>query len=397
MGTHTTGSAASALGGWWWRSGEALACGGLLLAAGAVGLAAMLGMLDAWTRTAALGSIALAVGVVLLPRLPALLYTPRRRMAVLVGTLGLLWLGGAILPAAPTAASPAPELPASTTAPLAPLAQDAGSVTFVAPPRISLALFAQLLQHGVGGGTSPAAPHADDLYNIIVSYGLDPAVALAFFAQESQFCTVGLCAQYGMNNWGMTRAARVSQRVGGVVRTYNGNFVSYASWQDGVRDWCELILYGYVNKGVDTVAKAIPIYAPAADGNQPEVYIQQVHRRVAAWQGIDPETWNNNPSRYRKYPDLESGLMIETFRASGLDYQPTWAFHQFVMNEAKAGRPLGSPLGRAERIEINGQLYMVQPFALDTVYTPLASVESQTNWGDVRRMNSLLLNGGGGQ
>ncbi len=378
--------------GWWWQIGEPWACGVLVLAAAACVLSIRLGWIGGQARVAVPAALLLAGGTVLLPRLPQMLPQVHHRLGLL-GVGLLLACTALLLPGAPTQAS-VPPLPPDSQIVAAPAAQESGSPTFVSPPRISRTLFAQLLQHGVGGGTSPAAPHADDLYNIIVSYGLDPAIALAFFAQESQFCTTGICAQHTMYNWGMTRAAVSENRVAGTVSVGGGPFVVYTSWQDGVRDWCELIRYRYVDKGLDTVARAVPVYAPAFDGNLPEQYVERVHRRVAAWQGIDPETWNNNPSNYRRYTDLESALMIETFRATDQDYQPTWAFHQFVMNEAKAGRPLGSPLGKSERIEINGQLYMVQPFALDTIYTPLAPTESQTNWSDVRRMNVLLAQPG---
>ncbi|NJL33228.1 MAG: hypothetical protein HC893_04430 [Chloroflexaceae bacterium] len=76
----------------------------------------------------------------------------------------------------------------------------------------------------------------------------------------------------------------------GVVYNSTGPFVIFASWQEGMRDWCELILYRYVNRGLVTVADVIPVYAPASDGNDEQVYIDNVHRRVAAWQAATPNS-----------------------------------------------------------------------------------------------------------
>ena len=50
-------------------------------------------------------------------------------------------------------------------------------------PTISKAKFAEVLQ-GAGSPVLQEAP-ADTYYDLIVSYGMDPAVALAFFALES--------------------------------------------------------------------------------------------------------------------------------------------------------------------------------------------------------------------
>lgn len=167
--------------------------------------------------------------------------------------------------------------------------------------------------------------------------------------------------------------------------------MSYATWEDGLSDWCELILNRYVGRGLDTVEKAIPVYAPAFDGNNPSLYISNIYRRVAAWQGRD--TGTTFLAAPRSYPDLESALLTETFRASGVEYHPTWAFHRYVVDEARAGRPLGGPMGESREILVAGKKYVIQTFAQDTLYTPVADVESETNWSDVRRMSSLLKQG----
>jgi hypothetical protein len=227
------------------------------------------------------------------------------------------------------------------------------------------------------------------LYDIIVGYGLDPAIALAFFAHESQLGTTGACATYNLHNWGGTRGAYNPTRISGVVKVNSLPFVRYNSWQDGLRDWCELILNRYVARGRDTIEAALPIYAPVSDSNDPTAYVASVRRMIGAWQGRDYGPPPERPDPVYG-PGLDTALMTETFLATGLDFHPTWAFHQYAMSEARAGRTLGAPVGDSHRIMVDGKRYAIQTFALDTLYTPLAEVESQTNWNDVRRMSELL-------
>jgi hypothetical protein len=367
---------------WWQRTGEPVCLGVLALLTSLLPLLVLTKVLTPSHALRGMLLLAWVAGLLLVGRLPRWLRQEQRRVALLaavvVGALALAHLAGSD---SSTLARPGVQRQALYQA------QDVLSPTFKAPPRISREMFAQLLQVGTGGGgTSPAAPYADELYDIIVGYELDPAVALAFFAQESQFCTTGICASHNMHNWGGNRAAVNPDRVVDVVYVGSGPFVSYASWQDGLRDWCELILGRYVGQGLDTVEKAVPVYAPAFDGNNPAAYINSMHRRIAVWQGQDPGTPETLPS----YANLETGLINESFRASDLDYNPEWAFHRYMVEEARAGRSLGSPLGPSRYITVNGRRYAVQTFALDTLYTPLADVESETNWSDVRRMSDLL-------
>lgn len=56
-------------------------------------------------------------------------------------------------------------------------------LTFIARPRIAADAFARVL----ATGASPAAPDAAALYAICAGHGLDPAVALAFFAHRSRY------------------------------------------------------------------------------------------------------------------------------------------------------------------------------------------------------------------
>lgn len=244
------------------------------------------------------------------------------------------------------------------------------ALTFRSAPRISQAQFAAVLQRY----QSPCAPIAAECYDIICSYGLDPAVALAFFGHESVFGTRGVAVQ--TLNWGNVRTPFKVERA---VGTHPRNFAIFRSWQDGLRDWCERINERYINqRGLDTVEKAIPVYAPSSDGNNEARYIEHVHQLVAAWIAEDRQTSAPASST------LRDALVRATFSAAQSSYRPDQAFHQYWLNELKAGRPLGNPLGEQQTMTIDGQAYVIQVFALDTIYSPVP------RWQEIGRLSELL-------
>jgi hypothetical protein len=379
---------------WWQQRGEPLALSGLVLLACTVPLLVLLGLVPLWEGLRGMLALAWLAGMLLLPRLPRLLHQEHRRVAVLavvgIGALAAAFALGSVQHTQAETAHIPTQASVGAQIGLQQQTQVGPSLSFKSRPRISREMFAQLLQQGTGGGgTSPAAPHADELYNIIVGYDLDPAIALAIFAQESQFCTTGICASNDMHNWGGNRRAHDPSRATGTVQSLYGPFVSYASWQDGLRDWCELIVNFYIrDRGLDTIEKAIPVYAPASDGNDPNAYIANIHRRISTWRMQDPGTLADYATH--NYNVLEEGLLTETFLATGLEYNPSWAFHSYMLSEAQAGRPLGSPMDESRVITVGSEQYAIQAFALDTLYTPLAPDPNQTNWSDVRRLSDLL-------
>ncbi len=143
-------------------------------------------------------------------------------------------------------------------------------LTFIAPPRIAADAFARVL----ATGASPAAPDAAALYAICAGHGLDPAVALAFFAHESRYGTRGVAAR--SRNWGNLRRGRRAYAVA-------DGFAYYRAWPDSLRDWCDLIIARYVAQGLATVELALPVYAPSSDGNAPARYVAIVRALVASW------------------------------------------------------------------------------------------------------------------
>ena len=146
-------------------------------------------------------------------------------------------------------------------------------LTFAAEPRITLTRFTRALttQH------SPAAPEAAACYQTCVQFGLDPAIALAFFWHESQFATDPRAIAIRTRNWGNLRNTQ-----GRAYQEAEG-FAWYHTWQGGLADWCALIKSRYIARGLDTVETAIPVYAPSSDNNKPAAYIAAVRDLVSTW------------------------------------------------------------------------------------------------------------------
>jgi hypothetical protein len=346
---------------WWREHGEPRALAALITLALSLPPLILLAIITPAQAARIALVLAWVAGLLLAARLPDLLRQESRRVVTLIAVLAATLIGGLSLGLIPQAASAA------------------GGLTFKSEPRISQESFVAILQRA----GSPAAPDAAALYNIITSYGLDPAVALAFFKHESSFCQAGACANNNLRNWGMQRRPIKAERSTGIV---NG-FARYASWQDSVSDWCELILYRYVNRGADTVEKAIPIYAPSSDNNVPSAYINTIRRVVASWAG---QRFEPAPDLHVYTGSLDQALVSETFGSAGITYHPTWAFHTYMLEQAQLGKPLGAPMDDSRIITVGDTRYAVQVFAQDTLYTPIATDEDQTDWSDVRRLSELL-------
>jgi len=155
--------------------------------------------------------------------------------------------------------------------PVAPVAAP-GDYSLVAAPSVSVAqIEAVLNKYG-----SPAVGLGQALYDLGVRYGIDPAYALAFFVHESGCGTRGV--------------ARFTHSLGNIrwtegYESYEG-YRMYGSWQEGMEDWYKLITDLYINGwGLKTVDAIIPVYAPAADSNNPPVYVASVKSMVDSWRG----------------------------------------------------------------------------------------------------------------
>ena len=121
---------------------------------------------------------------------------------------------------------------------------------------------------------SPASGKGQALYDLGVSYGIDPAYALAFFLHESSMGRAGYAA--------------TTRSLGNIICTPGyplcvGRFRAYVQWEDGFRDWYRLIRDEYVARGLDTVSRIIPVYAPSADNNNVPGYVYAVDHAVEVW------------------------------------------------------------------------------------------------------------------
>jgi hypothetical protein len=152
------------------------------------------------------------------------------------------------------------------------------SSSVIGPPTIT----ADFIDRVLTAYGSPAAGTGQALYDDGVASGIDPVYALAFFLHEDSF---------GKTGWGAVNHSLGNSRCSG-WSTCQGGYRFYASWEDGYRDWYNLILYGYVKGQVTdsivghpctTIAQIIPVYAPSSDGNNEAAYIAAVEHAVTVW------------------------------------------------------------------------------------------------------------------
>jgi len=177
------------------------------------------------------------------------------------------WRGFAVIVYPKGTSLPDVATPASTPATVS-------AYSILGKPTISAAFINQVLT----SYNSPAAGKGQALYDLGVKYGIDPAFALAFFLHESTFGTAG--------------EARTTLSLGNLrcipnyacVDQDRGGYASFTSWEDGFQTWYELIRNYYIaQRGLTTVDKIIPIYAPTADHNDEQAYIDSLKHSLDVW------------------------------------------------------------------------------------------------------------------
>lgn len=168
--------------------------------------------------------------------------------------------------------APQPVAAPEQVAPPRPPLPTTGDYSVTAPPSTSVAQIERVLkEYG-----SPAVGHGQELYDLGVRYGIDPAYALAFFVHESGCGTQGV--------------ARSTKSLGNIRWTegfdnYQG-YRSYPDWASGMEDWYKLISNLYIGGwNLRTVDQIIPVYAPWGDNNHPPTYIASVKKLVDSWRG----------------------------------------------------------------------------------------------------------------
>lgn len=120
---------------------------------------------------------------------------------------------------------------------------------------------------------SPAAKEegfSQALYDACTNRGIDPAVAVGFFLQEST------CGRYGRatENHSLGNIKGTAPESGGT----DGTFRRYDTWAEGARDWARLIDEAYVEKrGLTSLSQVISVYAPSSDNNNEAKYVATVN------------------------------------------------------------------------------------------------------------------------
>lgn len=148
------------------------------------------------------------------------------------------------------------------------------SDSIMRPPSIS----AQFIDALLCKYSSPACGKGQALYTIGSQYGVDPAYALAFFWHESGLGTRGEArATLSLGNLRCIDGAACIDRD-------RGGYAAFPTWEAGFKAWYALIAGPlYVGDGRATVAAIIPRYAPNADHNNEQAYIDAVTSAVALW------------------------------------------------------------------------------------------------------------------
>lgn len=160
-------------------------------------------------------------------------------------------------------------------------AREAG-LAVVGAPTITGAQIEQVL----ASYNSPAVGHGQEIYDLGLKYGINPAIGLAFFIQES-----GAGSNPAWAGW--KEDGTTTRNIGNIICTAGyrcyGRFRDYDTWGQGIEDWYRLISELYVGEwGRTTVEQIIPKYAPAADNNDESAYIDVVKRLVEGWQHEAP-------------------------------------------------------------------------------------------------------------
>ena len=206
--------------------------------------------------------------------------TRTRQIAIMAGAALLIWM---MMPdRGRTVISTAPGLSA-TFSPLggvqvaAALAAAEVGLNVLGPPTISV----EQIERVLAEYNSPAVGHGQEIYDLGVQYGINPAIALAFFVMESSA---------GSNpNWaGWKAPGATTHNIGNIECTpgfrCHGRWREYDSWADGIADWYRLIRDLYVlGWGRTTVEQIIPAYAPSHE-NDVEAFTNVIRALVRQWQ-----------------------------------------------------------------------------------------------------------------
>ncbi|HEX6288159.1 MAG TPA: glucosaminidase domain-containing protein [Herpetosiphonaceae bacterium] len=160
-----------------------------------------------------------------------------------------------------------------------PITSNRGGLSVLGAPTITV----EQIEAVLAEYNSPARGHGQEIYDLGVKYGINPAICLAFFIHESSAGTNPAWA-------GRKPDGSTTHNIGNIICTEGwrcyGRFRDYDNWSQGIEDWYKLIRGLYIDEWKrSTVEDIIPKYAPAADNNNEGAYIQSVKNLVQSWQG----------------------------------------------------------------------------------------------------------------
>jgi len=97
--------------------------------------------------------------------------------------------------------------------------------------------------------------------------GIDDAIALAFFWQESNFGTAGVAVH--TKSMGNIKYTNPQDCLGGSYKNPKDGalFCVYSNWEAGIRSWYDRIDKYYIAEGRDTLGSIISKYAPCSENN----------------------------------------------------------------------------------------------------------------------------------
>ncbi len=123
---------------------------------------------------------------------------------------------------------------------------------------------------------SPLQGQGEHIVALSNKYKIDDGVALAFFVMESRAGTQGEAV--ATHNFGNLRPMPNEPARDG--------YRYYDTWIDGAAEWFRLMRDLYVNQlDLHTVAEIVPVYAPAADSNDPPTMTAGILQLVGCWRG----------------------------------------------------------------------------------------------------------------
>jgi hypothetical protein len=156
----------------------------------------------------------------------------------------------------------------------APAAAITSGTSIYGPPTLTTAQINTIL----AAYHSPAAGTGQALYDLGKQYGIDPAFALAFFMHESTLGTQGEATV----TLALGNERCINDRP--CIDQDRGGYAQFQSWQDGYEHWYSLMTSDlYKGAGLTTVQRIIPRYAPTADHNDEQAYINSLLYSVNAW------------------------------------------------------------------------------------------------------------------